>query len=166
MGKRVWRDIVVRGEVFATVAEAAARFGVTQETVRIALKRGTAHRVGTGKTGVEPMPIRVRGVVYRDARAAAAAFGLSPPAIWQAIHHGRIDMVGLPPRAVVPHRSRRVVIGGVAYPSMAAADRALGFKPGYMSHAIQLDRASAQERILAAAMALAARSARRFGRAA
>lgn len=161
MGKRLYADIEIRGRVFATAAEAAAHFGVTPESIWTARRRGTLHRVGTGAVGAEPCPVRIRGTLYPSARAAARALGVTPGAIHQALNDGRQDSVGLGPRCPNPHRARPVVLGGVRFSSMAAADRALGFEPGYIAHAIRRKRVAARERILAAAMAYAAKAARR-----
>lgn len=155
MGVRLYRDLVVRGEVFPTAAAAAARFGVSADTVRIAARKGTLHRVGTGAVGSEPFPVRIRGVVYPSARAAAKALGVSPGAVWQALAQGDVDRIGLGPRCHRPHRSRAITLGGMRFASMAAADRALGFSPGYIAHSLRRGRRSALERIMAAAMARA-----------
>lgn len=159
MGVTVYRDLEIRGQVFPTARAAALHFGVTPDTVRLAARKGRLHRLGTGESHPEPCPVRIRGTVHASARAAAEAFGLTPSAIHQALAQGRIDSVGLGARCPHPHRARPITLGGVRYPSLAAADRALGFGAGYVSHAIRLGRRAALERIVAAAMAAGMRRA-------
>ncbi|WP_347311382.1 hypothetical protein [Defluviimonas sp. SAOS-178_SWC] len=154
MGGTIYRDIEIRGQVFPTAAAAAAHFGVVPDTVRLAVRRGTLHRVGTGEIGAEPCPVRIRGVDYRSAREAARAFGVTAAAIHRALAEGRVDRIGLAQRRGRAHRSREIIIGGVCYPSMRAADGALGFKPGYIARSMKNGRKCAWERILGAAMRL------------
>lgn len=161
MGRRVHADIEIRGQVFPTAQAAARHFGVSATTVQMAARRGTLHRVGTGAVGAEPCPVRVRGTVYPSARAAASALGLTPAAIFQALRENRIDTVGTGARCPIPFRSRPITLGGLRFPSLAAADRALGFAPGYIAHSLKLGRRCAMERIMAAAMAHAAGAERR-----
>jgi hypothetical protein len=156
MGRRAHRDLNIRGTVYATVADAATALGVTQEAVRIAARRGTLHRVGTGAVGAEPCPVRIRGVTYASAREAAEAFNVTPGAIFHALTRGQVDKIGLPQR-YGRSRARPFLIAGMSWPSMSEADRALGFRPGYIAHTLKLNRASAREAIIAAAMALALR---------
>ena len=156
MRATIYRDIDIRGQVFATARAAAEHFGISADAVRIAARRGTLHRVGTGDVGAEPCPVRIRGTIYASAKEAGAAYGLTPAAIHRALAEGRIDRVGLAERKGRPHRSREIVIGGVRYASMRAADRALGFGPGYVAHSLKNGRKCAAERILGAAMALRA----------
>lgn len=161
MGKRLYADIEIRGRVFATAADAAAHFGVTAQTVRIAVRSGTTHRIGTGAVGPEPGPVRIRGVVYPTAAAAAAALGLTANAIRNAVCENRTETVGLPRCHLRKPGAKEITLAGVRFASLADAERALGLSRGYISHAIQRNRAAARERILAAAMAYAAKAARR-----
>jgi len=151
MGKRIYRDFEVRGVVYPDANVAAAALGVTPEAVRIALRKGTAHRLGTGAVGAEPLPVRIRGRVFPSTNAAAAHLGVTPNAIQKALSEGREDQVGLPQRyngAV----SKPVTIGVQTYPSMASASRALGFSAGYVSQALRRQSTVAMQGILAAAM--------------
>ena len=156
MGQRIYRDLDIRGRVFSTAGAAAAHFGITENAVRAAARKGTLHRVGLGRPGAEPMPILIRGVFYASAHDAARALNVLPSAIWQALSQNRLDTVGLGPRCPRPHRSRAITIGPVTYPSLRAADRALGFVPGYISLALRRKSKHAGGRILAAAMAASA----------
>lgn len=155
MGKRLYRDIEIRGVVYPTVQAAAQAFGITPKAVTLAISKGTTHRIGTGAVGPEPMPVRVRGKLYPDAGAAAKALGLTRPAIYAAISEAREDRVGLAPVYNVA-RSKPITIAGMAFPSMASASRALGFQPGFIAKALKRGSKRGQERILAAAMALKA----------
>lgn len=159
MGKRLHRDIVIRGVTYPTIADAAVELGVSASTIRHALLRGTLDRVGLGRRGFDPMPVNVRGTDYPSARHAANALGLTPEAIYRAIAQGRTDTVGSGGRCPNPAKARPVRLGPVTFPSMQAASVALGFSRGYIANARFFRRASAQERILAAAMAYAARRA-------
>lgn len=161
MGARKYGPIEIRGEVFPDVNAAAQRFGVTPDTVRIAARNGTLHRVGTGAVGKEPMRVLIRGVLYPDAHAAAKALRVTTQAVWKAIHEGREDALGLGPRCPRPHRSRPFAIGGLSWPSMAQASVDLGFCPSYVAHSLKSGRKAALERIVAAAMRLRAQRERR-----
>ena len=152
MGRSVYKDIEIRGEVFPTVRAAADHFGLNLETIYAAMKKGTLHRVGTGAVGAEPCPVRIRGQVYASAKEAASALGVTPGAIHTALMNGRIDKVGIRPTYRNAFRSRQIKLGPVTFHSMAAADRALGFSPGYIAHTLKNKRRCAVQRIIAAAM--------------
>lgn len=77
------------------------------------------------------VPVRVRGVVYPSMSVAAVALNISPSSIaGQLSRRGVADGAGLgghAPRAKAPPaNSRRCVIHGREFPSIAAAARAIG----------------------------------------
>lgn len=157
MAALVYRDIEIRGRVYPDANAAAAALGVTADAVRMAARRGTLHRCGTGASHPEPMPVRIRGVVYPDARTAAAALGVTPTAVWAALAAGNPDRVGLP-NPPPNWRARPFTVGGLRFASMRAAALALGFSdPGYVARAMKRNSRRGRERILAAAMAYRAR---------
>ena len=157
MGRRLYRDITVRGVTYATVQDAARALGVQDQTVRKAIVAGTLDLLGTGASHPRPLPVRIRGVTYASAKAAAQALGVTQGAIHQALACGAPDRVGLPP---VPRNpmAREFVIAGMRWPSLAAASRALGFSPGYISKVLRRGCPHGRERIIAAAMALRAQA--------
>lgn len=159
MGRRYYTDIEVRGRVFPTAQAAAAHFGVQPQTVLVALRKGTLHRLGTGAVGAEPCPIRIRGTLYPSAKAAARALGVNDNTISVALARGTLDRVGLPRRDA--WNAAPITLGGVRFPSRAAADRALGFPVGYVWAALKRRSPRAMERIVAAAMAHVAQAERR-----
>jgi len=156
MGRTIYRDIEIRGVTYPTAPAAARALGVTPDTIRRARRNGTLHRVGLGRVGVEPMPIRIRGLDYADAHAAAVALGVTAAAVWQAAHKGTLDRVGLGPRRDNPSRARPVAIGSASYASMAVASKVLGFGESYISQALRRKSKRAMERIVAAQMAMEA----------
>ena len=153
MGKRVHRNITIRGRVYPTAQAAARALGVQDQTIHRAARLGVLDRVGVGKGRREPMPVRVRGVVYENAAAAAEATGLTKNAIYNAISKGRADRVGLPPQGL-SSSARPFVIGPMTFPSQTAAEQALGFSRGYISRARRMGWPLPGKRMLAAAMAL------------
>lgn len=156
MGETRYRDLEIRGVKYETAAAAAAALGVSSDAVRIAAKRGTLHRVGTGRVGREPMPVRIRGVDFPDAHAAAEHFGVSPHTVWAAIGMGDPDRVARKVPPPLP-RLKPVTLYGVSFPSCAEASRQLGFGwSGYVSQALRRQNPVAQERIRAAVMRLVA----------
>lgn len=156
MGRRLYRDIIIRGEVYPSIRAAARALGVTHSTVLKAYHAGRLDGVGLGESYPRAMPVRIRGVVYPSVTAAAAALGVGPSAISQALARGAEDRVGLKLSARRPNRTISVVLGGVRFASMSEADRALGFKPGYVSKALRSKSRRSRERILAAVMRFAA----------
>ena len=202
MGRRVYTDIEIRGEVFATAAEAAARFGVSEgqiraavrrgrldavgtraaeravvirgvtypnfsaagralgvhpNTVRAAYRNGTLHRVGTGRVGPEPMPVRIAGRDFADVFAAARAFRCKPATVYAAICDGDPDRIARAP-VYNPWKSKPFSVGGLNFPSMRAASRALGFADeDYVAKVVKRGSKRGMQRIVAAAMAVAAR---------
>lgn len=156
MGKRIYRDINIRGTVYPDANAAAAAHCVSPDTVRLAVRRGTQHRIGTGAVGAEPMPVRIRGQLFPSAKAAAAHFGITPHAIYKALGEGRVDDVANPPR-YNGARSRSVTIGSLRFASMAQASRALGFSSGYVSQALRRPSVATRQRIVGAVMAIDAR---------
>jgi len=150
-GKPIYSNIEIRGVVYPDARAAAAALGVSPDAVRIAVRKGTRHRIGTGAVGVEPMPVCLAGQRFENVRAAAAHFGVTRHAIYQAISSGRAQDFGKPPRHA-RLKSKPVTIGNLAFPSMAAADRVLGFGQGYISRALRRGSKAGLQRIWAAAM--------------
>ncbi|TJZ86143.1 hypothetical protein [Paracoccus hibiscisoli] len=77
------------------------------------------------------VPVRVRGVVYPSISAAAYALNVTPSSIaGQLARRGAADGAGLgghaPRRRPQPVNSRRCVIHGREFPSIAAAAREIG----------------------------------------
>ncbi|MBL3611304.1 hypothetical protein [Rhodovulum sulfidophilum] len=160
MATRVHTDLTIRGTTYPDAASAARALGVTPEAIRSAARKGRLDRVGTGRKGLAPMPVRIRGEVFTDAHAAAARFGVTPQAVWRALADGEPDRIGRPQRR--PGRAPKPFeIGGLRFASQRKASRALGFSDDYLSHALTRGSRAARERILAAAMALSARQARK-----
>lgn len=155
MGNRIYQDIEIRGVVYPDADAAAAAFGVTADAVRMACRRGTQHRIGTGAVGVEPMRVRIAGRDFETAKAAAAHFGVHTSAVYAAIRDGDPDRVARP-AVYNPWKSRRFSIGGLTFPSMSAASRALGFTDEYIAQVMRRGSERGRERILAAAMAYVA----------
>ncbi len=152
MGVRKYRDIRVRGVVYPDVESAAAALNVGPETVRYAIRAGTLHRLGTGRVGPEPMPVRISGRNFKSVAAAAAHFDVGVWVIYRALETGDPDRF-LRPRRCNPWKSKPFTIGDLSFPSMRAASRALGFSPNYISVVCSRGSKRGYERILAAAMA-------------
>ncbi len=159
------RDITIeiRGVKYADLRSAGAAHGVSPETVRHAVRNGTLHRVGTGHGGVEPMPVRIGGKDFPSAAAAAKHFKVTKSAIYTSISRGCEDRFGTAPRRVL-NNAKPFEIGGMFFVSMREADRALGFKPGFISHALRYKSKEGRQRILSAAMRLSAQAAAKAGR--
>ncbi|MCA0851405.1 hypothetical protein [Salipiger thiooxidans] len=157
MGRTIYTNIEIRGKVYADLASAARANGVTSDAVRLAMRRGSLHRVGTGRVGREPMPVRIHGKDFPDAHAAAAHFGVTAQTIWSAINAGDPDRIGRPaaPRQA---QEKPVTLHGVTFRSRAEASRALGFKNvEYISRALKRDTPEGRERIRLAVMKYLAR---------
>lgn len=155
MGKIRHIAIVVRGHEYPDARTAALALGVRPGSVRRAIHAGSLDRLGLRQTGFAPMPIMIRGQCYDSARAAAAANGVSEGAVYTALSKGCINRVGLgrgPGNNAKPFR-----VGGLTWPSMAAASRALGFGTDYIGRTLRRGGRRARARILAAAMAYEAR---------
>ncbi|EEE36424.1 hypothetical protein RKLH11_257 [Rhodobacteraceae bacterium KLH11] len=151
MGKRLYRDIDIKGVTYPTVNDAAAHFGVQAETIRAAIRNGRIDTIGSGYRHRFPMRICIRGQVFPSAKAAAKHFNVTVGAIRQALSKDRLDAVGLP-RKYNGAGAKPVTIGRLEFPSMAAASRMLGFSSGYISKATRRRSLSAMQRILGAAM--------------
>lgn len=151
MGKRRYSDINVRGAVYADANAAAEALGVTPDAVRIAVRKGTTHRIGTGAVGREPMPVQINGKDFASAREAAAHFGIKPGAVYRAINEGRSQ--GFLQLLRQSHATwKPITIGTLSFSSMEEANRVLGFRQGYISQAIRRGSKAAMQRILGAAM--------------
>lgn len=147
--------VTIRGVTYASFSEAGRALGVHANTVRAAYRSGTLHRVGTGRVGPEPMRVQIAGRIFENVHDAAKHFGCCPHTIWAALAAGDPDRVARPQR-YNPWKSRPFEIGGLRFPSMRAASRALGFKDEeFIAKAIKRKSKRGQERILAAAMAYA-----------
>lgn len=155
MANPTYRDIKIRGVTYPDVASAAKALGVHPNTVRTAARKGTLHRVGTGRVGVEPMPVLIAGQRFENAQAAADHFQVQVMTVYSAISDGDPDRIARPPR-YNPARSRQITIGSLTFPSMAQAARELGFKNReFVSKALKQGSGRGRQRILAAAMKLA-----------
>lgn len=153
-------QIEIRGRAFDTVAAAANAHGVHPNAVYIARRKGTLHRVGTGRVGAEPLPVRIGGVDYTSAEAAAKALNVARAAIYSAIEDGDPDRVLRAPR-YNPSRCIPLTIGNLTFPSRRAASRALGFSNDeFVQKAIASGSRKSWERVLAAAMRLEAQQAK------
>lgn len=150
--------VEIRGVVYPGPKAAAQALGLHPETVRTAIRKGTLHRCGTGRVGPEPMPVRIAGRTFADARAAAAHHGVAPATVWAAVCDADPDRIARAPRWK-PWRARPFTIGGITFPSMLEAERALGLTAGYIRTSIKRGSKRGYERIVAAAMAYAARAA-------
>ena len=153
---RKYRDLVIRGETYRDADHAAAVLGVTATTVRAHARAGTLDRCGAGLSGPVPGPVRVRGVDFASPEACARHFGIGVDAVYRRLSEGRPDDIGRPNSRGI-YRARPLRVGPVRFRSMAEASRALGFGEGYVSRAFERDSARMKQRILAAAMAYAAR---------
>ncbi|WP_170335010.1 hypothetical protein [Ruegeria arenilitoris] len=157
MGRRIYRDIEIDGVIYPNVNAVAKAKGVKPDTVRVALRKGTAHRIGVGTGGVEPMSVRIHGRVFADAKAAAKHCGITVGGIYEAIRCGREDRVGLP-LFQTSANAKPFTIGTLTFPSMRAASLALGFERGeYISKVLKQKSVRGQQRILKAAMEYAER---------
>lgn len=136
--------------------EAAAALGVSRTTLRLAIKRGSLDRLVAGERGVQPMPVRIRGVDYASPKAAAAAFGINVQQVYRRIDSGRADEIGLPNRRG-QYLARPITIGDVRFASISEADRALGFRPGYVKSWLERGSRKTGERILRAVMQMKAK---------
>ena len=96
MGRRIYHDITIRGQTYATANAAAAALGVQPQTVAKAVQAGRLDGVGLGQSHPVALPVRVRGKTYPTAVAAAKALGLAVSTIYNAIEKGSEDVVGLP----------------------------------------------------------------------
>lgn len=156
MGKRLYTNIEIQGMTFATVRDAVPYFGVSANTIRAAIRAGTTHRIGTGQSHPEALPVRIRGVTYPTVKAAAKSIHVTTKAIYQALSANRIDRVGLPTFVENPNNSKPVTFGPVRFRSMSEADRQLGFSANYISKVMRRRQKSGMQRIMAAVMAYAA----------
>ena len=156
MGKRKYRDIEIRGVVYEHARAAADALGVKPATVLTAIKKGTLHRVGTGRVGPEPMRVLIKGREFESVVAAAKHYKCDPYTVWAAISDGDPDRIARPQR-YNPWKSKPVTIGALRFPSYREASRALGFSnPEYVRVAFKRKSATGMRRIMAAAMRLEA----------
>jgi hypothetical protein len=155
----VHRNFSVRGQVFATTMECADYFGLCQGHVRAYLRSGRADMIGIRRTGQERMQVVVRGQVFEDVFACAAHFGITTHAVYSQLSMGRPDSIGLGKRRPGRKGNRRkpITIGPLSFESYAAASLSLGFCVEYVSRAVRAEQGYSMERVLAAAMALAAK---------
>ncbi|WP_286905720.1 hypothetical protein [Roseovarius sp.] len=151
MGRQVYRGIEIRGVVYPDANAAAAALGVSANAVRLAVRKGSQHRIGTGAVGVEPMPICLAGTHFENAEAAAEHFGVTRHAVYQAIASGRAQEFGKPARHA-RLKSRPIALGNLSFSSMDEACRVLGFERGYISQVKRRGSKVGMQRVLAAAM--------------
>lgn len=109
------------------------------------------------------MSVTVRGVIYANVNEAAKALGVRPVTIYSALSRGRVDNVGLGP-GKRPRENRKggnpipITIGGITYPTRAAASRALGLSAGYVTDTVNRKNDRAKQNLLARAMAITAKA--------
>lgn len=162
MGRRaIRREIKIRGVTYLSVPEAAKAHRVSPQTVAGAMRRGRLDFVGLG-SGFKPrMPVRIGGKDYPDGYAAAADIGVAPSTVWQAINDGDPDRVLRGHKGRVAPNRKAIEIGPLVFPSYAAAGQSLGVSKSYISQALRLGSPKMKERLVAAAMRLAAQQERK-----
>lgn len=154
MANPKYRDITIRGVTYPDAKTAADALGVGRNTVLKALRNGRLDGVGLDRKGIPEMPVRIRGRDFKNAAAAARHFGVGRSAIYAALAAG--DPGRVRRKRISPlHCSKPFSVGGLRWTSLRAASIDLGFCPEYVSKAYRLNRRSAKQRILAAAMQLA-----------
>lgn len=133
----------LNGVDYPSQRAAAASVGCSGDALRHHLRRGTLHKLGTGRKPGEPMPVRIRGVDYPSAKAAAAALGVTPGAIHWAIARGKEDRIGLgfgKPKGIIPASARQIVVGSRVFPSLRALSAWLGRGHNFVSSALAAGR--------------------------
>jgi hypothetical protein len=151
MGQRKYRDISIRGVVYATAQEAAAALGVSDATVMLAARNGTLETCGTGRSHPRPMPCHVGGRTFPTVARAAKHFKCSKGAIYKAINDGNPDRIGKP-LTYNGATSKPFVYQGHSWPSHAQAERDLGLPRGFIRQVRRRNSRRGQERLLAAVM--------------
>lgn len=162
MGRRKYRNIVIRGQVFATAQDAARHFGVHEETVMMAVRKGRLDTVGLGRAAQKPtpMPVVIAGRAFGSCGEAAQAFGVCRTTIWKAVDEGRAHRFGGPP-AYGKRPGTPLTICGRRFPSMEEAARCLGISRSWLRRLVLRTDARSRERLLRAVMAYEARGMRR-----
>jgi len=125
-------DIQIRGVVYPTARAAGEALGVRPHRVLEALRDGNLDEVGLRRAHPKPMPIRVRGKLYPSPTDASLALKVTVKAVYSALQRGTLDRLGLK-RRYNGARARAIVLGGLSFPSGAAAERALGLSKGYIA---------------------------------
>jgi len=149
---RGYRSVTIRGVTYPNLSAAGRALGVSPNTVRAARRKGTLHRVGTGRVGPEPMRVRIADQVFENASAAAAHFGVKVMTVYSAISENDPERIARP-KVYNPWKSQPFEVGGLSFPSMREASRALGFKNSeFIAQAIKRGSKKGRERILGAAM--------------
>lgn len=144
--------VTVHGVEYPSIRAAARANGVSDSAITAARIKGTLHRVGSGRTGVEPMQVMIGGVVYQDAKTAAQALGVAIATVYDAIRLGDPDRI-VRPRTYNPSTSHPITIGPLKFRSKREAARQLGFKnPEYVSKVIRSGSRRGWQKILSAAM--------------
>ncbi|MDK3016529.1 hypothetical protein [Pseudodonghicola flavimaris] len=102
------------------------------------------------------MRVEVRGKIYDSVPECAKALGVAPATVYCAVTRRTTDTLGLGKGNRTSRRGgrppKRVKIGEVEFPSMAAASRALGFNQRHVQHVLSRGKAAARGRLLRAAM--------------
>ena len=88
------------------------------------------------------MLVDVRGVIYSSPKAASEALGVSIDAVYSALARGSMDKLGLGTTQRKP-----VEIGGIPFPSMCSASKALGFSRSYLRTALTSGSDHVKERV-------------------
>lgn len=154
------KPVTIRGVTYPSGGAAARALGVSSAAVRQARMRGTLDRVGLGLVGVEPMPVLILGRRFENADAAAAHYGVTNKAVYAAIAAGDPDRIGKPRRRGKPPTTQPFEIGGLRFASTREASTALGFRnPNFIGQVLRRGSKRGRERVLAAAMAHAAKPA-------
>lgn len=169
MGRRVWQDFVVRGVTYATVRACADDLGVTQKTVRRALREGRAATLGLGAGKGHAMPVRIAGRDFPSLQAAAAHFGCTASAISKAVDDGDPDRIARSRKGRYHGGlNRPFTMGGLSFSSMRAASLAIGRSDGYVAQVLAKPTRRRVECLRGEFMRLAAQreAAARKGRAA
>lgn len=156
MGERKYTDLVIRGVTYSTAQAAAKALGVSDVTVMRAARLGILDDCGLGRSHPRPMRCRIAGQDFPTVKAAAKHYGVHVSAIYQALDDGDVDRIARPqPPCMI--NAKPITVGPLSWPSWAAAERDMGLPRGTIRNAQRRDSITTKQRVLSAAMALAAR---------
>jgi len=110
------------------------------------------------------MRVQIRGKTYESVPEAAQRLGVHKNHIYKTLLYGNPDTIGFGKGHKPPGnpnyggaRSRPITLAGHTFPSIAAASRALGWKPKRLEQVLRIKGARQMENLYAALLALAAR---------
>lgn len=127
------KPVKLQGKWYHSIQIASRELGMSQHTLRRAIREGRADVVGLGTS----TPVVIRGKRYESMKAAAKDLGVTPQAISRAAARGVLEYVGLGKGSRGGRPKKPYPVNGIPFRSADEAAEALGYQTSALRKAVE-----------------------------